>query len=105
MSSGTWCSCGQYVWSRDRHRCPPAYRVWCPDRCEDEEDAGVVHAHGPEPAAETWAERDDAHSADYAIVGGSPAIVHVRAPDGTLTVWRVTGEVIPSYSASEVARV
>jgi len=67
------------------------------DGCED--DAESVHAHFPEAAVEKWAERDDAESADYLIVGGQDATVMVRAPDGDLLRYRVTGEAVPSYSA------
>lgn len=77
------------------------YLVWQPDAGEFD-CARRIEAVDAEQAAETWAAIDDRDSADYTIVGGDEAIVVVQAPDGTRTRWRVTGESVPSYSATEV---
>ena len=103
MGSVAFCrTCRRHHWDGHAHRCPPAYLAWCPDLDEDEDEAIALYAVEAEEAAEEWAERQDADSAEYGIVVGEPATVHVRAPDGTVTVWRVTGESVPSYSAEEV---
>lgn len=53
------------------------YEVWCPDLGSTREDAKLIKAYGPETAAETWAQWQDASSADYWIVGGTNANVVV----------------------------
>lgn len=86
------------------HKCPPAWRVWCPvERGENEADAKTIFAFDAEAAAEEWAEQDDRYSAEYGIVGGSSVVVHVQAVDSDeVTRWSVSGESVPSYSASEL---
>ena len=80
------------------------FDVWCPDDGEGPEDARHVEAFNAEYAAEMWAERDDAESAEYRIAGQkSEPLVIVQAADGTRTRWRVSGEAVPSYSAWEEA--
>lgn len=99
--------CDEYAWRTfsGPHECPPAWGVWLPERGEDRDDARKVYACDEESAATKWAERDDAHSADYAIVGGDDATVYV-APyyDNTASarVFVVRGESVPTYYASEV---
>lgn len=78
-----------------------AYRVWCPDRGADKEDGLFIRSYSPEGAATAWAEWDDASSADYLIVRGTPADVVVAedrdgAPEHRFTV---TGESQPVYCA------
>jgi hypothetical protein len=75
------------------------FKVWCPDTGGTEDDARSVEAISATGAAEEWAAEDDWRSAEYAIVGGTPAVVMVRAPDGQLTEWRVEGQALPSYVA------
>lgn len=82
-----------------------AYRVWCPDRGADKEDGLFIRSYSPEGAATAWAEWDDAQSADYTIVGGTPVDVLVAedrdgAPEHRFTV---TGEPHPTYRARAIA--
>jgi len=68
------------------------YEVWCPDLGEDAEDAVIVSALDEEHVAKVWAERSDAYSSSYWIIGSTDGtVVHVRSPDGTTSKWRVTG--------------
>jgi hypothetical protein len=60
-------------------------------------------AYSAEDAAVRWAAWDDASSADYSIVGGSPAeVVVLDGRDGT-TEYRFTvyGEPCPVYRAHQ----
>lgn len=95
--------CGQ--WDVGPHRCKPKFEVWCEEAGQPEEDAGVFYASDAEEAAERWAEDDDISSADYSIVSQrSEPVVSVRdCRDGEVKLFRVTGEAVPSYSASEIS--
>tara|TARA_R110002020_G_scaffold254660_1_gene468440 strand:+ start:2079 stop:2348 length:270 start_codon:yes stop_codon:yes gene_type:complete len=78
------------------------FKVWSPEEAE-ECDAGTYEVlFGPGQAAEEWAARDDAESADYRIVSGDEAVVHVRSGSGMLTRWRVSGETVAAYHAAEL---
>lgn len=82
------------------------YRVWCPDRGSTKEDGRLFRSYSPEGAATQWAQWDDASSADYTIVGGSPADVVVAedadgATEHRFTVW---GESSPTYFARPTAQ-
>lgn len=81
----------------DRHGA--RYKVWSPDHGSVEDDATEIEAADAEDAAKEWAERDDCNSADYLIVRGNDALVHVRAPDGSLHRFMVSGESVPVYRA------
>ena len=77
------------------------YVVWCPDRGAVKEDGRHIDAFDHESAATRWAEWDDASSADYTIVGGTPTEVLVAevedgAPEHRFTV---TGETRAVYRA------
>ena len=79
------------------------YVVWCPDRGAVKEEGRHIDAFDHESAATRWAEWDDASSADYLIVGGSPAVVLVAevdegAPEHEFTV---SGESCPVYRAQK----
>ena len=79
--------------------------VWCPERDQCKEDGKRVVATYAEAAAVKWAERDDADSADYSIVGGNDATVMVAedrdgAPEQRFTV---SGESCPVYRARQAA--
>ena len=88
----------------DSHACPPRYIVWCPDMYGTEEDGKTFHASSPSAAAEKWAEWSDCHSADYGIVKGTDALVHVRREDGGETLaFTVSGETVPLYHARPAA--
>jgi len=82
------------------------WRVWCPDRGATKEDGRKVFAHSAEAAAVEWAERDDADSADYSIVGGTPAEVVVAADrdDAEEHRFMVFGESSPVYRAQAAER-
>lgn len=108
----SWCkTCGDFMTTVVAHKCHPAWRVWSPTFDQDEDDgARRVFAFDAEEAAEAWADRFDRDCADYPIVGGSEAEVHVRYDDDperarTLRlptdtqVFVVTGETVPSYTA------
>jgi len=77
----------------------PSYLVWCHERGQTSEDARRVDAPCPESAVKTWARADDAKSADYLIVGGSPTEVSVVEDREGATVQRffVFGETEPVY--------
>lgn len=78
------------------------YVVWRED--EEREDGRKIMADYPEQAACKWAEKDDAWSADYAIVGGDIARVLVAPEDGSSEpkFLEVYGESVPSYFARNV---
>lgn len=77
------------------------YRIWREDERED--DGDDVLCTNPQDAVGLWAEDSDQQSAEYSIVGGRDVpVVHVRAPDGTVTRWRVRGEAVPHYYATQV---
>lgn len=77
------------------------FLVWCHDHGSGPEDGKVMEAYDARSAAERWAEWEDAHSADYWIVGGETASVTVRdMSDGTETNFRINGEQTAVYSAS-----
>ena len=91
-----WCAECLGSHAQDNHF--PAFRVWCPEQ-DEESDARSVSALDAESAAERWADEND-HNMDYAILRGSPCEVSVRAPDGTLTRYEMTGESVPQYRAA-----
>lgn len=74
------------------------FRVWNPDH-GDREDARTFDTYDAEGAVKKWAERDDAESADYRIVGGQECDVCVEDEAGTVTRWLVWGEPCPVYHA------
>ena len=85
----------------DRHMCPPSWDVWRPDE-QEQEDCRPVYADEPGDAVEAWAHDDDARGADYRIIGGDDATVHVRRHGDTTSepmVFEVSGESLPHYSA------
>lgn len=81
-----------------RHRCPPAWQVW-EEGEETEAEARTIYATRPDTAAEGWAKEYDRAAGDE-IADGETVTVVVKATDGTLTRWRVSGEMVPQYSAS-----
>lgn len=79
------------------------YWIWSDDLGQDEGCARAVSANSTESAVTEWAERQDARSADYTIVGGQEVIATVRDCDtGEVSQWIVTGESVPLYRAREV---
>ena len=79
------------------------YDVWCPDIGSGPEDATVFEAHAEYAAAEAWADREDAQSADYWIVGGTDANVCVRQHGKEeICEFVVSGRQERAYSAKPV---
>lgn len=114
MSDIKWCvDCGDIKWNNQRHQCPPGWLIWRPEYGQTEEDARTFYGYGPDGPVEQWAAWADSHSADYSIVNGSEATVHVRLrpedmhrADGLrlpkdVMVFEVTGESTPSYHAHQ----
>ena len=95
-------TCADYIYDGEKHTCPAAFLLWRPDYGETEDDARRIHASSASAAAEQWAERNDADSAEYGIVGGSDATVCVRCPDGKTRTYIVSGEAVPQYHARRV---
>jgi len=82
------------------------YLVWCPEYGGTRDDARTIDAFCASKAAELWAEHEDRTSADYLIVKGNCAVVHVSREDDptTTSVFRVYGETVPRYSAIWVSK-
>ncbi len=79
------------------------FLVWSPESGETIEDAEEFAAVDAQDAAEEWAEYDDVQSAEYSIVKGHEATVHVSAGPGMeVEVFTVTGEALPTYYAHKV---
>lgn len=77
------------------------YLIWSEETGPD--DGLRIKAVDGEAAAEEWAKRDDWDSAEYMIAsGGSVRVVVRNEGDGTETLYRVTGEAEPVYTAREV---
>lgn len=80
------------------------FLVWRPENGQDEEDGKTINAYDAEDAVEFWAKWYDQAGADYLIVSGQPATVKVRDLDSdAVSVWIVSGESVPSYSARRKA--
>lgn len=80
-----------------QHTCPPAWRVWCPDWGEGEEDALTVYAHGAEHAAWAWAKKADGEG----DLAGHSTLVRVAGEGGEQVV-SVEGVVEVAYRVKEV---
>ena len=103
-------TCGALVWSKERHKCPPAWEVVCDEH--DPEHVVEVFACDAEAAVEKWAQRYDVDSADYPIASGGgdvEEVVRVRRVDPVPrkggTNWEhftVTGEFEAVYQARPV---
>lgn len=80
------------------------FTVWCPELGHEGPDDGatVKGAIDAEHAARRWAEKEDAHSADYWIVGGDGTTVNVRDTYGVVRTIRVRGEQCLHYYTREV---
>lgn len=120
-----WCrNCGEYIYESTAalhgrlHQCPPEWELIAEDELEHISVPGrtcrppewtLVYAYDEEAAAEKWAEEYDCNG-DYAIVGGSPAVVYTRKVADEDFIgptrarrWSVSGESRPHYSADEEA--
>jgi hypothetical protein len=103
----TWCDdCGGMSFGTAVHTCPPRWDIWRPDHGEERGDRHPERGEDAEAAVTLWAERDDSDSAEYSIVGGEEATVHVcphdADGDAQHEVWRVYGEAQPVYHAAQV---
>lgn len=75
------------------------FKVWWPDRGQEQEDAKNVLAVDAESAASRWADWYDYNSSEYAIVGGELAEVMVLREGETNPVRvRVAGQTTRSYN-------
>ncbi len=72
------------------------FKVWCESQGGTEDGAREIDAHNEEHAAEEWARHEDSDSADYIIIGGSPATVKVRE------VFPPTVHELPTYAQRQV---
>jgi hypothetical protein len=79
------------------------FLVWCPKYGQSVDDACEITAMDDGDAAEEWAERYEREDTDYPILNGQDVTVRVRDIEtGTETVFVVSGEIIPSYSAVRI---
>lgn len=79
------------------------YIVWRPENGQTEDDGQPFRAMDAAAAVREWAEWDDRTSADYHIVGGTPAEVMVRevgSQDAPRT-YIASGEAEPVYYVLE----
>lgn len=92
-------------WDVGNHRCKPTFLVWCEEQGECEDDARTIYAHDAESAAQKWADQEDHESAEYSIVAQKwePTVTVQDQRDNELKWFIVSGEAVPSYSATEVA--
>ena len=90
-------------WDVGQHRCPPSFIVWCEDQGETEEDGITIYAYDHESAAEEFADQYDVETADYSIAAQKwePTFTVKGLRDGGVKRFIVTGETVPSYSATE----
>jgi hypothetical protein len=78
------------------------FDVWVPENGDDRGDKKPVLAYSPQSAAERFAARDDAWSADYTFAHGCDDEVHV-AESGMddVTIFTIHAETCPTYYATE----
>ena len=76
------------------------YKVWCPDLGQTKDDGKDFGGGSDRDAATGWAEWNDQHSAEYAIVGGAEYRVCVLDKvTAHVSEFAVTGWSQPCYSA------
>lgn len=78
----------------------PRFNVWAPT-LETEDSHEPIDAGSALFAALKWAEEDDVYGVELATYE-EIVIVHVRAHDGTVTLFEVTGEMVPKFAAKEL---
>lgn len=100
MSDFQRCSiCGKYDWLA-KHKCAPVWEARIHE-AKWEEDWTEVHASDAEEAAETFCEQHDCDG-EYNIVQSGSAEVEVRKQgEDAVTLFDITAETIPQYSAYE----
>lgn len=101
-------TCKEWTFTSGNHRCAPAWE------CRFVEGGPIyadgewerVHAYGADAAAEKFCERYDCEGGEYAVLNAgdrNPPTVEVRNTTlGDVTLYRVVGESVPSYSADEI---
>jgi hypothetical protein len=103
MSYGKCERCGDPLAWLPSHTCKPVFLVWYPDNGETEEDASEFREYDAEAAAEAWADDYERRCAEYRIAAGESTVeVMVKASDGAVTRWSVSGECVPQYYARAV---
>lgn len=86
------------------HKCPPGWRVFCPDWGETVDDAVLIYAFDQETALTLWARHYDEENA--LVDCREPVVVHIwRDGDdaGTFEPFHVWGETCVTYSARPVS--
>ena len=79
------------------------YQVWCPEYGQSADGMREIEAMDEGAAATAWAEKTESEDADYPIANGNEVVVRVRdVATGAETAFVVSGEVIPSYSATRM---
>lgn len=92
-------SCGDFMFSEERHTCPPAFLCRIDDRGYEDGDEIEVHARDAESAAEKFCDEYDS-GGDYTIISAGQAMVKVTDPrSGVSTFWDIVAESVPSYTA------
>lgn len=91
--------CNEYYYGA-QHKCAPEWEYRNP---QDGDEWYSVRAHGAEMAATKAAESYDAE--DYPLIRNEShsVVLELRdAPNGTIRLFRVRGESVPQYYATEV---
>lgn len=69
---------------------------------DEDGDEFEVRAVLAEFAAERWAELNDPDNFEFAIISGSARRVKVIDSEGVSSFFSVSGETVPSYTATEI---
>ena len=93
-----WCKdCEDYMLYPSSHVCPP---MFLSELIDGYSEAHPTRAHNAQAAAEKFCELHDA-GGDYDIISTGEAEVRVTDPrTGEVTLWDITAESVPSYSAN-----
>ena len=68
------------------------------------EEGKTIDAYDHQSAAEKYAEWEDSQTAEYLFAGGGEEIITVTDDRGNVSKrFRVSGETVPSYYATEVS--
>lgn len=79
------------------------FEVWFEQDFGPDDPPAKIGAASARRAAVMFVESRDACS-DYAVLAGDSTVVLVRAPDGQVTAWRVSGEETVTYWAESLMR-
>ncbi len=103
MISGYCNICGGALFDWKRHVCPPRYRVReLLDDGNESEYSLIFATNGPAAAAESYADYNDAASADYGLLGSKTMVVEVVDAGDVTHVYKVHGKLVPVYKAEEI---